>query len=250
MDFGSVAVGSSSPAQSFTLVNTGSVATGAPVLTLLGANPGDFAIAAQSCTGSLAPGAACWTKIVFQPTSAATIRSATLTVTDGTTTGAVAASLLGTGSGSPGTGGAGGTGAGGSSASGGAGGAPMGGTGGETGGSGGAGGTAAAALSIYPNSVDYGIVAVGGTSSVQAFTVTNVGNATIGTFSVALSGSSTGEFVISGSTCISVLPVASSCAVAMVFEPNSTGAKSATLVVAGDTATATASLLGIGVSPP
>lgn len=84
--FGDTVVGTTSAAQTFTVTNSGGVAAGsttalASVLSLSsGTNAAEFAIASTTCVTTLAAGAACAVGVIFKPTSAATNKGATLTV--------------------------------------------------------------------------------------------------------------------------------------------------------------------------
>jgi hypothetical protein len=84
--FADTVVGTTSAAQTFTITNSGGVAAGATTalaaaLTVSsGTNAGEFAIASNTCTTTLAAGASCLVGITFKPTSAATNKGATLTV--------------------------------------------------------------------------------------------------------------------------------------------------------------------------
>jgi hypothetical protein len=79
------AVGASSSAMTFRVVNTGDVASGSPTIALDGANAADFSITGNSCIAPLVGGAAasCQLTVVFSPkTPSAANETATLTVTD------------------------------------------------------------------------------------------------------------------------------------------------------------------------
>jgi hypothetical protein len=81
-DFGIVVFGTSSTQKTFTLTNTGNVATGVPVATFTGPGAVDFAVAAggNTCTTSLAPTFSCTLSVVFTP-HAMTSEVATLALT-------------------------------------------------------------------------------------------------------------------------------------------------------------------------
>jgi hypothetical protein len=79
LDFGVVTLGSS-PTQSFYVYNTGTAAVTFSKLAIVGANPSDFAIA-SGCT-QINPGYFCLVQLVFNP-SAAGMRTAVLSLTDG-----------------------------------------------------------------------------------------------------------------------------------------------------------------------
>jgi hypothetical protein len=79
-NFGSHTVGLASPMQSFVVSNPGTVAAGTMTVSLVGANPGDFGLVSDPCTGaSLPAGGTCTVVARFLPTAsgarAATLRS-------------------------------------------------------------------------------------------------------------------------------------------------------------------------------
>jgi RHS repeat-associated protein len=91
-DFGAVAVGSTSAATTFTVKNTGDLATG----TLATATTGDFTFGTDTCVGTaLAAGASCTIDVAFAPTTPGAA-TGSVTVT-GTPAGSAGAALTGTG---------------------------------------------------------------------------------------------------------------------------------------------------------
>lgn len=66
--FGGVRVGRSRTAQ-VTVINDGGAAAHPGAVTLVGTHAADFAVAANGCTGTLAPGASCQVGITFAPTA-------------------------------------------------------------------------------------------------------------------------------------------------------------------------------------
>jgi hypothetical protein len=95
-DFGSVGVGASSAAQTFTLNNAGSAALAISAVSLSGANAAEFAIASNGCGESLGAGASCTITVTFSPSAAGTA-TATLSVADNAASATQTASLTGTG---------------------------------------------------------------------------------------------------------------------------------------------------------
>jgi hypothetical protein len=69
-DFGSVTVGTGSPAAVFTLANAGNAALGISSITLAGANASSFSVGSNTCGTSLAAGASCSVSVTFSPMSA------------------------------------------------------------------------------------------------------------------------------------------------------------------------------------
>ena len=75
-------VGSASPPQTVTVTNAGTVALTVSAATIVGADPQDFAVSANGCSGtSVAPGASCTISVVFTPTAPAA-RAAQLAIAD------------------------------------------------------------------------------------------------------------------------------------------------------------------------
>ena len=85
-DFGQVTVGSMPAAtQSFVVTNTGGVMSGVPTVAVAGTNAADFVKSSDGCTAALPPSGTCSFSIGFTP-AAATMESATVTVTGMNTT--------------------------------------------------------------------------------------------------------------------------------------------------------------------
>jgi len=214
LSFGSVAVGSTSAAQSSTLTDTSTtLALSITSITLTGANPGDFKISsASTCpsSGSINPLATCLVTITFSPTASGS-RSATLNVNDNATGSPQTVSLTGTGTGG-----------------------------------------ASPTATLLPSSLSFGSVAVGSTSAAQSSTLTDTSTTVaLNISSITLSGANPGDFQISSaSTCPSsgtINPLAT-CLVTVTFKPTASGSRSATLNV-NDNATGspqTISLTGTG----
>ena len=93
-DFGSVNVGSSSAAKTFTLANAGTAALPITSVAITGANASAFTLGTNGCGSTLAAGASCAISISFKPTAAGS-DAATLTVID--SVGTQTSSLTGTG---------------------------------------------------------------------------------------------------------------------------------------------------------
>jgi hypothetical protein len=94
--FGTHATGTTSPAQTFTVTNTGGAPSGTIATSIGGADPAQFARSADNCNGqTLAPGASCTVAGAFAPTSLGA-KAASLQVS-ATPGGSAAAALSGTG---------------------------------------------------------------------------------------------------------------------------------------------------------
>src|SRR2546427_734495 len=97
--FGTQRLSTTSPAQTVTLTNSGTATLSITSIALAGLNPGDFAIAAgTTCTNgaTVVVGASCLLNLTFTPT-AASARTATVTITDDAPGSPRSVSLAGTG---------------------------------------------------------------------------------------------------------------------------------------------------------
>jgi hypothetical protein len=97
LTFASLAVGSTSAAQTVTLKNTGTAALSLTSITIAGTNPGDFA-QTNNCTSTLAINASCTVNVTFKPTATGT-RSGSLRFTDNASGSPQSVSLTGSGTG-------------------------------------------------------------------------------------------------------------------------------------------------------
>src|SRR3989454_2141974 len=97
--FGSQRISRHSPAQTVSRSNIGTATLSITSIALAGLNPGDFAIAAgTTCTNgaTVVAGASCLVNLTFTPT-AASARTATVTITDDAPGSPQSVSLAGTG---------------------------------------------------------------------------------------------------------------------------------------------------------
>jgi hypothetical protein len=95
-DFGDVGTGTTSPATSFTLTNSGAGATGNVTVAVTGTDKASFTVS-DPCSGKpLAAGASCAVSVSFAPAAAGT-KAASLAATADGVTGSTTASLAGTG---------------------------------------------------------------------------------------------------------------------------------------------------------
>jgi dienelactone hydrolase len=95
LTFPAQAVGATSPAQTFTLINYGSLALSIGGITIKGADPADF-LQTDTCGASIASAAGCTISVTFTPT-AANARTASLSIADNATGSPQTVSLTGTG---------------------------------------------------------------------------------------------------------------------------------------------------------
>ena len=101
---------------------------------------------------------------------------------------------------------------------------------------------------VSPTSLNFGIVAVGNTSSEQIVTVTNLNSITVTITSIAFAGTAAGDYLISSNTCGATIAGGASCSVGVEFKPITTGKRAAKLNVKnnGGGSPATTSLTGTG----
>ena len=226
--FPSEGVGSTSPANAFTYTNNGGVAItlAATPVTLTGGNASNFALVSSQCTAGLVlqPTNSCTFGVTFTPNATGT-RTTTLTVTDAAG-GATAQTLTLSGTGV----------------------APSG--------------------TLAPSPVSFANQLVGSTSAAATVTFTNTTGAPItlraGTSTnlgnangpaVGINGNNPTNFAIVaglGTTCTNgaVIATGGTCTISVTFDPNATGARTATLHVYAATATAsfaTDTLSGTGI---
>jgi hypothetical protein len=110
-------------------------------------------------------------------------------------------------------------------------------------------GTQQASLQVAPSVHDYGAVAIGSTAA-RTFTVTNATGLRTGALAVSIAGADASQFATSTDSCTgAMLNESATCTVVVAFSPTGTGAKGATLAIAGTPGgSVTASLLGTGAA--
>lgn len=191
-DFGSVIVGQTSPARSFTVTNLSGPALSLNSINLSGPNAADFTVDPSnlSCFPSLAPGASCTFDVAFRPQNTGA-RSATVTISGPGGTPSASAQLSGTGD------------------------------------------LAIVLLTVTPASHDFGTVGVGLSSTAATFTVTNPTSTAALLDHIDLSGPNAADFAVSFLGCLTLLAPGASCTFDVLFSPQATGAKSATVTVSG-----------------
>jgi hypothetical protein len=100
-------------------------------------------------------------------------------------------------------------------------------------------------LTLSPDSHDFGSVAAGAAGPIQVFQLRNESGDPYAVDSVGLAGADLGEFSIRSDDCTEAeLPPGEGCAVAVRFDPESAGAKAATLRLRGNAGTTVARLSG------
>jgi trimeric autotransporter adhesin len=101
-------------------------------------------------------------------------------------------------------------------------------------------------ISLAPTAFDFGREPSGGSTPVQAFTLTNNSGATLTGIGISFQGSNSGDFQQNSTSCLTTLANNSSCAINVAFTPTTTGARSAALTVMNSVATQQATVSGTG----
>jgi hypothetical protein len=183
VNFGTTNVGNTGSAHVITISNLSTAALSMSPLQVIGADPGDFVLSANTCGSSLPGNSSCTVTVTYVPLTGGS-RSASLSIVDSDPDSPQSVSLSGT----------------------------------------------AKAITVSPNSVNFGNVTVGNTSP-KTVTVTNAGTDPVTFNPLQITGANPGDFTLSNNTCGSSLPGASSCTVVVTFGPSATGARAANLVV-------------------
>jgi FtsP/CotA-like multicopper oxidase with cupredoxin domain len=93
----------------------------------------------------------------------------------------------------------------------------------------------APALTVSPGSIPFGNLVVGNTSLTQTVTLSNTGNSPLTVNSIALGGPDAASFVLTNVNCpatsVTPLAVGATCYLTVAFKPAATGAKSANIAI-------------------
>jgi hypothetical protein len=199
LDFGSIAVGATSPSQPVTITNSGTANLLVKTITRKGTAPGSFLTSADGCSNTtLTPTQSCTVSVAFKPASGG-LKSAQLSILSNDPD--VAQNPLKV---------------------------PLSGTG-TTG-----GGGSGPKITVTPPSLDFGSIAVGSPTPPQQVTVTNDGDAPLKIATVKRTGTFASSYVKSSAedlcTNKTLMPGAS-CTVSVFFKPTSSGLKPAQLAI-------------------
>ena len=198
-----------------TITNIGSSALILGTASLAGANPVDFVIAGDSCSGvTLTPapaaGSSCTLSVSFGPTLLGT-RSANLSIPSNAAGSPSSVSLSGTGLAAP-----------------------------------------APAATLSTSSLTFASQVVGSNSLPQSVTLTNTGTANLLLGTLSISGTNPGDYLIVTNTCTNatLIPNAT-CAFSVSFQPTATGTRTASVAISSNAAGSphSVSLSGTGAAP-
>ena len=106
-------------------------------------------------------------------------------------------------------------------------------------------------ISVYPNPISFGTVALNSQSYPLTVYISNVSVNSVDITSVTVSGTNAADYVISSAPCVGTIGSNSSCELYMIFTPSAMGARVASLVVAvsGLTTPVSVPLQGTGGNP-
>jgi hypothetical protein len=115
----------------------------------------------------------------------------------------------------------------------------------------GTGTSAAAIANVTPTSLAFGNAITGTTSTAQAITLHNTGNAALNTIAVVVTAPFSRPTGVAGGTCGTTLAAASTCTINVVFSPTAAGGATGTATVTGSVTVSGSpvSLTGTGVAP-
>lgn len=196
VNFPSLSQGTTSPAQSITVTNSGTAPATITAIALAGGNLSDFSAPSGNCLGApLLPNTSCVVNEIFTP-SAVGVRQASLIFTDNASGNPQLVALIGTGINSP----------------------PIG-----------------PALKFLPTSVTFPATTQGLASTPISVAITNTGTTPMHISNISAAGSSPADFTNSIASCntTTVAPNAS-CTVTVAFSPVFSGPRSETLTVTDD----------------
>jgi hypothetical protein len=212
--FGTVAVGTLGPTQTFTLTNTGSAALNLASIAITGANAADFEILMQGVSacptegGSVVVGGNCTVAVQFAPQSSGA-KTASLVFADNAASSPQTLLLTGA--------------------------------------------AISPAIQLFPSSLTFQGQNLRTMSAAQSITITNAGNTQLAINGVSVVGTNAGDFSETNNcpANLAVSPPGNSCVVQVTFFPSAVGSRSAAVSVADNAAGSphTVTLTGTGTQP-
>jgi sugar lactone lactonase YvrE len=211
INFGSVAVGSTSATKTATLTNKGGVPQAISSFGFFGTNTSSFS-ETNTCGSSVAAGASCTIAITCSPTTADSL-TANLGANFPSPQPQLSIALTCAGAAAT---------------------PPP-----------------APGAALTPATADFGSMTSGTTSTARTFTLTNPGNAVLTITGITLGGSNLSDFAISANNCGGTLAAGATCTVSVTFTPSAIGSFAASLSVADNAAGSpqTSTLAGTGTVP-
>ena len=106
-------------------------------------------------------------------------------------------------------------------------------------------------ISVFPNPISFGTVALNSQSYPFTVYINNVSASTVDVTSITVSGTNLADYAISSAPCVGTIVGNNTCMMSMIFTPSAMGARVASLVIAvsGFTTPVTVPLQGTGGNP-
>lgn len=106
-------------------------------------------------------------------------------------------------------------------------------------------------ISVFPNPISFGTVALNSQSYPLTVYINNVSASTVDVTSITVSGTNLADYAISSAPCVGTIVGNNTCMMSMIFTPSAMGARVASLVIAvsGFTTPVTVPLQGTGGNP-
>jgi 6-phosphogluconolactonase (cycloisomerase 2 family) len=196
LTFASTAQGATSPAQTITVTSAGVATLHISSVALSGVNPGDFALASNTCSGPFAPNASCTISVTFSPLGAGQ-RTAIVSIADDAPNSPQSVQLTGTGQAGP---------------------------------------PGKPAVTLSPKSVAFGTITQGASAGSQSVTLTNSGNGPLHISSVVLGGTDSSAVSMSNACTAPAYAASGSCVIGVSIAPVAAGLQSSTITIVDDAA--------------
>jgi hypothetical protein len=107
-------------------------------------------------------------------------------------------------------------------------------------------------VSLSPTALAFGQQVIYTTSTQQTTTLTNTGLGLLSSLGILINGTNASEFVMQTNTCGNTVAPGANCSIGVIFTPQATGSRSASLVFQDNAndSPQTVSLTGTGTLPP
>jgi hypothetical protein len=194
LTFASTTQGATSPPQTITITSAGIATLHISSVVLSGANPGDFSIMTNTCTGAFAPNVSCTISVTFSPLGAGQ-RSANITIADDAPNSPQPVQLTGTGEAGP---------------------------------------PGKPAVSLTSRTIAFGTVTQGASAGPQSVTLTNSGTGPLHISSIVVGGTNSGGVSLSNACTAPAYAAGGTCTIGVSIAPLAAGLYSATITIVDD----------------
>jgi hypothetical protein len=194
LTFASTAQGATSPAQTFTVTSAGIATLHISSVALSGANPGDFTLTSDTCSGPFAPNVSCTISVAFSPLGAGQ-RIANVSIADDAPNSPQSVQLTGTGQAAP---------------------------------------PGKPSVTLSPKSVAFGTITQGASAGPQSVTLSNSGNGPLHISSIVLGGTDSSAVSMSNACTASAYAAGGTCTIGVSIAPVAAGLQSSTITIVDD----------------